>query len=84
MRLDVESILADHPEHAKPLKQVIEALKYSDPMSSPALALYEEEIHRSIFAMHGLEDNDSANIPKICATLLTQIKERNNRAKVMK
>jgi len=84
MRLDVESILNKHPEHAKPLKQVIEALKYSDPMSNPALAVYEEQIHKSIFAMTGLEGNDPANIPQICETLLTQIEERNRRVKVMK
>jgi len=84
MRLDVESILNKHPQHAKPLKQVIEALKYSDPMSSPAVAIYEEQIHKSIFAMSGMEGNDLANIPQLCETLLKQISERNARVKLMK
>lgn len=84
MRLDVESILVKHPEHTKPLKQVIEALRYSDPISNPALAVYDEQIYRSIFAMNGIEGNGPANIPQICGMLLNQIAERNRRVKVMK
>ena len=84
MRLDVESILAKHPEHAKPLKQVIDAIRYSDPMSNPAVAPYEEQIHRSILSMSGLDGNDPANIPQICESLLKQISERNSRVKFMK
>ena len=84
MRLDVESVLNNHPEHAKPLKQVVEALKYSDPMSHPSIGVYEEQIQKNILAMSGLEGNDPANIPQICETLLKQIADRNSRVKLMK
>jgi hypothetical protein len=81
MRLDVESVLNKHPEHAKPLKQVIDALKYSDPMSNPVLAVYEEQIQKDILSMNGGGDVD---IPQTCDMLLKQIAERNSRVKVMK
>jgi hypothetical protein len=84
MQADVESILREHPEHEKVLKQVIEALKYSDPMSHPSVAFYEEQIQQGIFSMTGLEGNDPANIPGICEKLLRQIADRNSRVKLMK
>jgi hypothetical protein len=84
MHADVESILRKHPNYEKPLKQVIEALKYSDPMSHPTVTYLEEDIQKSIASMTGLEGNESANIPKICEQLLRQIMDRNNRLKLMK
>ena len=84
LQADVESILRDNPQHEKPLRQVIEAIKYSDPLSNPSVGIYEEEIQRSIMSMQGLSGNDSANIPEICAKLLKQIADRNARVKLMK
>ena len=84
LQADVESILREHPEHEKPLRQVLEALKYSDPMSHSSLAVYEEQIQHSIFSMTGMDGNDPAKIPEICETLLKQIADRNSRVKLMK
>ena len=84
MQADVESIMRHHPEHEKPLRQVLDALKYSDPMSHSSVAIYEEQIGRSIFSMTGMDGNDPAKIPEICEALLKQIADRNSRVKLMK
>lgn len=84
MQADVESIMRQHPAHEKPLRQVFEALRYSDPMSHPSVGIHEEQIQRSIFSMMGMEGNDPANIPEICEKLLVQIADRNSRVKIMK
>ena len=84
MQADVESILRNNPEHEKPLRRVIEALKYSDPMSNPSVGFYEEQIQRGISAMTGLDGNEPAKIPEICEKLLIQIADRNSRVKLMK
>jgi hypothetical protein len=84
LQADVESLAREHPIHEKPLKQVVEALRYSDPMNNPALALYEEQIQRGIMDIQGMDGNDSANIPEICERLMKQITDRNARVKLMK
>ncbi|MCL2159871.1 MAG: hypothetical protein FWH48_10725 [Oscillospiraceae bacterium] len=40
MQADMESLMRKFPEHEKDLKQVAEALRYSDPMSHSSLAVY--------------------------------------------
>jgi len=84
MQADIESVLRQHPEHEKPLRSVLDALKYSDPMSHPSVGIYEEEIQRSILSMPGIDGNDPAKIPAICEKLLRQISDRNSRVKIMK
>ena len=84
MQADVESVLRHHPAHEKPLRQVLEALKYSDPMSHPSVGFYEEQIQRSIFSMNAMDGNDPAKIPEICESLLRQIADRNSRVKMLK
>ena len=84
MQADVESIIRQHPEHENPLRQVLDALKYSDPMSHSSIAIYEEQIQRSIMSMSGMDGNDPAKIPEICDALLKQIADRNSRVKIMK
>jgi len=84
MQADVESIMRQHPQHEESLKKVAEAIRYSDPMSNPAIAFYDEQIQRSIFSITGLEGNDPASIPEICESILKQIADRNARLKLMK
>jgi hypothetical protein len=84
MQADLESLMRKNLEHETPLRRVIEAIKYSDPMSHPTLGLYDEQIQRSIIEMNGLHGNDTANIPQICEKLLAQIADRNSRVKLMK
>jgi len=84
LQADVEAIARQFPQHEEPLQQVVEAIKYSDPMSHPSVGIYEEDIQRSVMSMSRLEGNDTANIPQICETLLKQIADRNSRVKLMK
>ncbi|MCL2217443.1 MAG: hypothetical protein FWB91_10560 [Defluviitaleaceae bacterium] len=84
MQADVESLTRQYPEYNQQLKQVAEALRYSDPISLPSASLYDEQIQLSIFSMTGTEGNDPANIPQICETLLRQIANRNSKVKLMK
>ena len=84
MQADVESILRNHPEHEKPLRRVIEALRYSDPIGHPSVDFYEEQIHRGITSMMGLIGNEPAKIPEICENLVNQIADRNSRIKLTK
>jgi hypothetical protein len=84
MQADAEALKREYPQHEAPLKRVAEALRYSDPMSSPALAPYEEQIQRSIMEMQGMDGNDPANIPALCEKVIRQIEDRNARVKLMK
>lgn len=79
MQADVESLIRKFPEHNKPLKQVAEAIRYSDPMSHDSLAVYEEQIQRGIALM-----NDGQDIDSRCEELLRLIADRNSRVKVLK
>ena len=79
MRVDAESLIGKFPEYEKELRQVVDALRYSDPMSHPSLSAYEEQIRRGIMNM-----NDGNNIPQQCAQLLLQIADRNSRVKMLK
>ena len=84
MQADVESLIRQYPEYENQLKQVAEALRYSDPISPISAGLYDEQIQQGIFSMTELEGNDLANIPQICKTLLRQIAERNSKVKMLK
>ena len=79
MQADVESLIRKMPEHEKDLKQVADALRYSDPMSHPSLTVYDEQMQRGILAIGGGE-----NIAEKCAELLRLIADRNSRVKLMK
>ncbi|MCL1994743.1 MAG: hypothetical protein FWG63_00890 [Defluviitaleaceae bacterium] len=84
MQANVESILRNNPEHEKPLRKVIEALKYSDPMSHASVSADEEEIHRNIHSMMEPNDGEPINIPAMCEKLLVQIADRNSSVKLLK
>ena len=79
MTADALAMAARLPNHEKELKKVADAMKYSDPVGNPALAAFEERIHRKI-----LELEDGENIPGKCAELLLLIEDRNNRVRLMK
>ena len=79
MYVDVNSLMQRMPEHEADLKQVSEALRYSDPMSHPSLAVYDEQIQREILAL-----GNGENIPAQCRELLRLIVDRNSRVKIMK
>jgi hypothetical protein len=82
---DVENIRETSPQYTAVIKPVYEALKYSDPMGNDLLSLYDEQIGDSISRLEiAARDSDDDAVEKICTTLLNQIKDRNNRVKVLK
>jgi hypothetical protein len=82
---DVSAILEQMPEAERDIRPVADALRYSDPMSHPALASYEDAIKESIVQLErAVSDKDAEKISALCVTLLRQIKDRNNRVKLMK
>jgi hypothetical protein len=65
----------------KDIRLVADALRYSDPMSRPSLEIYGNDIEDGIAR---LGQAVSEKVSALCATLLRQIENRNNRAKQMK
>jgi hypothetical protein len=84
---DVSAILERTPEAAKDIQPVADALRYSDPMSHPSLERCENDIKDSVVRLEQAaseKDADAEKISALCVTLLRQIKDRNNRAKLAK
>jgi hypothetical protein len=79
LHADAESLMRRFPAHEPALKRVVEALRYSDPMSHSALAVYEEQIQRALVEM-----NDGQNLDSRCEDVLRLIADRNSRVKIMK
>lgn len=67
------------------VKKVYEALRYSDPMSVPALEDIEQKIDNGIKQLKTVVENkDDEKILIIVADLLLDIKERNSKCKLLK
>ena len=85
LQADVSAILEQTPEAAKDIRPVVDALRYSDPMSHPSLASCEDGIKESVVWLgQAVSEHDAEKISALCVALLRQIKDRNNRAKLMK
>jgi len=85
VQLDVEAVRERVPDQAKEIGAVVDALRYSMPMSHDLIKPYEDKIKDSVVLLEQAADNnDAAKISEICVTLLRQIKDRNNRAKLVK
>ncbi|MDR1581152.1 MAG: hypothetical protein LBS35_12410 [Synergistaceae bacterium] len=82
---DVSAILERTPEMAKDIRPVADALRYSDPMSHPSLERYENDIKDSVILLEqAASEKDAEKASTLCVTLLRQIKDRNNRVKLIK
>jgi hypothetical protein len=85
LRADVSAILEKMPGMARDIQPVADALRYSDPMSHPSLAPYENAIKDGVIQLEqAASQNDTEKISSLCVTLLRQIKDRNNRLKLVK
>ncbi|MDR0905079.1 MAG: hypothetical protein LBN00_02685, partial [Oscillospiraceae bacterium] len=83
--VDVETIMQSTPEFSKDIKPVVDAIKYSDPMSNPQLAEYEDAIKDSIIRLNQAAiEKEADRVSELCVTLQRQIKDRNNRVKLLK
>ncbi len=66
-------------------KKVYEDLRYSDPMSNPALDDIEQEIDNGLKELKkAVMSNDNTKAATITASLLLNIKERNSKCKTLK
>jgi hypothetical protein len=84
LQADIESLINQYPQYKKPLQELHDAIRYSDPMSHSSLAVYEEQIQRGVMEIRDLNPQDATKIPELCAVLLRQIADRNSRVKIMK
>jgi hypothetical protein len=84
MQADMESLVRKFPKYEANLRKVMDALRYSDPMSHPSLAVSEEEIQRGIAGIENLDGDGINKIPELCIALTNKIANRNSRVKIMK
>ena len=86
LKAEAESILLrTDASSRKHVSAVCDALRYADPMSSPALVSFEEEIWKKLNLLGDLVDaKDNGKIPAICVTIQQLIRERNLKTKVLK
>jgi signal transduction histidine kinase len=82
---DVLVILERTPEMVKDIQPVADALRFSDAMSHPSLESYENDIKDSVVQLEqAASEKDTEKVSALCVTLLRQVKDRNNRVKLMK
>jgi hypothetical protein len=82
---DVSAILERTPEMAKDIRPLADALRYSDPMSHPSLESYENGIKDGVIRLEqAASEKDAEKVSSLCAALLRQIKDRNNRVRLLK
>ena len=76
---------AGTPEAAEAVNKVVDALRYSDPMSNPALAGIEGNIARRFGDLSGaVEAGDNDAVVSISKEVVDMIRDRNNRVKMLK
>jgi hypothetical protein len=69
----------------KTLKELAEAIRYSDPMSSPQLAAIENKIEAKAAALgEAVEKTDGDSIKTLCNELQQLFAERNRKCKILK
>ena len=83
---DVEALAAraGEPALAKDLRALAEAIRFSDPMSSPQLAAAESQIEAKAAALGAVVGSDAAAARALCAELLALVAERNRKCKLLK
>lgn len=80
---DLASIMENAPnEVKKDIQTVIDAVRYSDPMSSEGVVAIENDIQDNVTRLS--LQTDTEQIRELCITLVRQIKDRNNRVRNMK
>ena len=85
--VEAENILAraTTQEIKTEIKKVYKALKYSDPMSNPALDDIEQEINKGLKEFRtAVNSNDLAKVQEIARELDLLIKERKSKCKALK
>ena len=83
---DVEALRAGAPDSCrKCLQDVADAIRYADPMTCPELESLDEAIRDNVRQLGDqLKDGKTEEVSAICQTIQRQIKDRSNRAKLLK
>jgi len=87
LQADAEGLLGKTPEEPlkKLLKDLVETIKYSDPMSSPQLAAIENQIEaKAAVLTEAVSNADSDAIKTLCNELQQLFAERNRKCKILK
>ena len=86
LQADVESLAGRASDDMKkPLKDLAETIRYSDPMSSPQLAAIENKIEAKAAVLTEAVDNANGGaIKALCDELQQLFAERNRKCKVLK
>ena len=83
---DVESLKNAAPNiYHQDLQNVIDAIRYADPVSCEELANLDDEIKDNITMLEiKLRENKDDEIKMLCLKIQRQIKERNTKSKILK
>ena len=83
---NVEAILAKtSAESRKDVTAVRDAVRYADPMSSPALIGLEQEIYAGVTQLAQLvEEKKASDIAALCVQIQNQLKDRSKRLQSLK
>nr|WP_314464812.1 hypothetical protein [uncultured Clostridium sp.] len=87
LQADIESLVGKTADEdaKKSLKHLAEAIRYSDPMSSPQLSAIENEIEMKVTGLSDAAAScDSSAMVSVCGELQQLIAERNRKCKTMK
>ena len=87
LQVDVEGMVGRAPDDSlkKLLKDLAEAIRYSDPMSSPQLAAIENKIEAKAAALaESVEKADADAIKASCNEIQQLVAERNRKCKILK
>lgn len=85
LQSQVSQLNCTDPEAAAAVKKFAEELRYSDPVSSPALAEAERDLSAAVANLQSaVLDNDSAAVKQLCRTASLLLTERNRLCKLNK
>ncbi len=87
LQADVEALISKCTDHTgkTAVKELAEALRYSDPISSPFLAAIEQDITAKVAELAVIAGSlDSSEIKNMCHEIQQLITERNQNCKLLK
>ena len=86
LTVDVQNLMnrAATPEAIEAAKKVYEAVRYSDPMSNEALAVIEAKITVKFDEFANEVNSGGSKVTGLADELVTLVKERNNKCRVLK
>ena len=83
---EVETLKNNAPESCrKALQDVIDAIRYADPMSTPDLEPLDDAIRENVCQLGtNLKEKKPEDVQAICSAIQKQVKDRSARAKLLK